>query len=141
MTNEKALLSRGGLFSKKAGRFARCAVWKLMTTCSAKKPCSIPTAHYVVFDELPEYADVYWVINVSNFRAALLAGRQVPGRMRYVSVSVKDDCLVELLEDILLASVEVSGGARNISGFYGISDKLANLLRDWLADEKIILDC
>jgi len=65
----------------------------------------------------------------------------VPGRMRYVSVSVKDDCLVELLEDILLASVEASGGARNISGFYGISDKLANLLRDWLADEKIILDC
>jgi len=107
----------------------------------SEKPCSIPTAHYVVFDELPEYADVYWVISVSNFRAALLAGKQVPGGMRYVSVSVKDDCLVEQLEDILLASVEASGGARNISGFYGISDKLANLLRDWLADEKIILDC
>jgi len=106
----------------------------------SEKPCSIPTAHYVVFDELPEYADVYWVLHVSNFSAALLAGRQVPGGMRYVSASVKDDCLVELLEDTLLASVEVSGGARNISGFYGISDELANLLQDWLAEGKIVLE-
>jgi hypothetical protein len=107
----------------------------------SEKPCGISTAYYIVFDELPEYADVYWVISVSNFRAALLAGKQVPGGMRYESVSAKDEYLAEQLEDFLLASVEASGGARNISGFYGISDKLANLLRDWLADEKIILDC
>jgi hypothetical protein len=59
----------------------------------------------------------------------------------FISKSAKDEYLAEQLEDILLASVEASGGARNISGFYGISDELANLLRDWLAEEKIVLDC
>ena len=59
----------------------------------------------------------------------------------FISKSAKDEHLAEQLEDILLASVEASGGARNISGFYGISDELANLLRDWFAEEKIVLDC
>lgn len=108
-------------------------------TLLSTRPCSIPTAYYVVFDDLPEFKDIYWVINVSNCKATLLAGRCVPGGMRYGKVAIKDKYLQEQMEDILLASVEENGGARNISGLHGISDDLAHVLKSWLTDGKIII--
>lgn len=102
-------------------------------------PCAIPTSYYTVFDELEEYSDVFWIIKVSNFRAALLAGRPAGAGIHHSIVEIKDKYLAEQLESILLASVEANGGAINISGLYGISEDLANVLKKWLIEKKIIL--
>ncbi|HEY8399869.1 MAG TPA: hypothetical protein VIK89_01335, partial [Cytophagaceae bacterium] len=76
-----------------------------------------PTAHYTVFDELLEFSDIFWVINVSNCRATLPAGRPNLEGMEYRKVSIRDKYLSEQLEYIMLASIEANGGAINISGF------------------------
>lgn len=91
------------------------------------EPCSIPTAWYTEYDEMP---GLLWFIDVGGMRVSLMVMKGGEDGWRPVSVSVKDD--EEEIRRVLEKCVYEAGGVISISGHYGLTDEAAHRVLEWL---------
>lgn len=101
----------------------------------SERPCSVPTAWYVELDEAP---GLLWFIDVWNMQGAIRAMEQKDNMdiVRLVSVDEDEAVLDRAIEEC----VYKQGGALNISGHYGLTDEMAQRVRDWLNSGRIKIE-
>jgi len=119
----------------KDGELVCCACGaKVDETLRFPNPCAIPTSSATIVNHLPILISVY------NCRAFLVAEIPVsPSTVRVVPLEY-DEKIADLLEELIENDVYGAGGGLNMSGYYPLSDKTAELVAKWLEDGKIWLD-
>jgi hypothetical protein len=96
----------------------------------AETPCFISCFSLVLIEGL------WWFINVWDCQAELLAQDAADN---FYDVQFLEPELEEEIQEDILQNIDEQGGAINFSGYYSISDSLAQKLEKALIEEKIKL--